>query len=210
MSMLSVFFIGAGLSMDACAVSFAQGMCLKKRVGFYSVVLGLAFGLFQAGMPLAGWFAGIYFESLITSIDHWIAFVLLGIIGINMIREAIEDTKASGEYSRSEYSCSEHREEENGCCKNTIYISPSSIFIMAVATSIDALAVGISFAFLQVQILPAVCLIGTTTFFVSCAAVWLGNRLGGKLGKYAEITGGVILILIGSKILLEHLTQGPI
>lgn len=203
--MLSVFFIGAGLSMDACAVSFAQGMCLKKRVGFYSVVLGLAFGLFQAGMPLAGWFAGTYFESLITSIDHWIAFVLLGIIGINMIREAIEDTEASGEYS-----CSEHREEENGCCKNTIYISPSSIFIMAVATSIDALAVGISFAFLQVQILPAVCLIGTTTFFVSCAAVWLGNRLGGKLGKYAEITGGVILILIGSKILLEHLTQGPI
>ena len=205
MSMLSVFFIGAGLSMDACAVSFAQGMCLKKRVGFYSVVLGLAFGLFQAGMPLAGWFAGTYFESLITSIDHWIAFVLLGIIGINMIREAIEDTEASGEHSRGEY-----REEENGCCKNTIYISLSSILIMAVATSIDALAVGISFAFLQVQILPAVCLIGTTTFFVSCAAVWLGNRLGGKLGKYAEITGGVILILIGSKILLEHLTQGPI
>ena len=213
--MLSVFFIGAGLSMDACAVSFAQGMCLKKRVGFYSVVLGLAFGLFQAGMPLAGWFAGTYFESLITSIDHWIAFVLLGIIGINMIREAIEDTEASGEHSRGEYSRSEHsrgeyREEENGCCKNTIYISLSSILIMAVATSIDALAVGISFAFLQVQILPAVYLIGTTTFFVSCAAVWLGNRLGGKLGKYAEITGGVILILIGSKILLEHLTQGPI
>lgn len=203
--MLSVFFIGAGLSMDACAVSFAQGMCLKKRVGFYSVVLGLAFGLFQAGMPLAGWFAGTYFESLITLIDHWIAFVLLGIIGINMIREAIEDTEASGEHSRGEY-----REEENGCCKNTIYISLSSILIMAVATSIDALAVGISFAFLQVQILPAVCLIGTTTFFVSCAAVWLGNRLGGKLGKYAEITGGVILMLIGSKILLEHLTQGPI
>ena len=108
-----------------CLRSFlAQGMCLKKRVGFYSVVLGLAFGLFQAGMPLAGWFAGIYFESLITSIDHWIAFVLLGIIGINMIREAIEDTEASGEYSRSEYSCSEHREEENGCCRNTIsYLS---------------------------------------------------------------------------------------
>ena len=137
MSLFSVFLIGIGLSMDACAVSFAKGICLRRQVKTYALKLGLAFGLFQALMPLIGWWVGTYFESF--------------------------------------------------------------------ATSIDALAVGISFAFLKVDIIPAVCLIGITTFIISCIAVFLGNKIGGKLGKYAEITGGVILILIGLKILIEHL-----
>ena len=183
MSMLSVFFIGAGLSMDACAVSFAQGMCLKKRVGFYSVVLGLAFGLFQAGMPLAGWFAGIYFESLITSIDHWIAFVLLGIIGINMIREA--------------FSGDEESSNDLLDCK--------TMFPLAVATSIDALAVGITFAFLNVHIIPAVSFIGVITFIIAAAGVKIGNIFGTRYKAKAELAGGIILILLGVKILLEHL-----
>lgn len=188
MSMITVFMIALGLSMDACAVSFAKGITLRKNVIRYGVIFGIAFGGFQGLMPLIGWWAGTYFENLITSVDHWIAFILLGIIGINMIRESREG-KDSGEKSGV-----------------TEWISGREILVMAVATSIDALAVGISFAFLQVSIVPAVCLIGITTFVMSFAAAVLGNKVGGKLGKYAELTGGIILILIGTKILIEHLT----
>ena len=188
MTMLSVFFIALGLSMDACAVSFAKGITLRKNVIRYGVIFGIAFGGFQGLMPLSGWWAGRHFESLITSVDHWVAFILLGSIGVNMIRESREE-KEEGEKSAV-----------------TEFIPGKEILVMAVATSIDALAVGISFAFLQVDIVPAVCLIGLITFVMSFAAVILGNRVGGKLGKYAELTGGVILILIGTKILIEHLT----
>lgn len=188
MSMLSVFMIALGLSMDACAVSLAKGITLRKNVIRYGVIFGVAFGGFQGLMPLIGWWAGTYFESLITSVDHWIAFILLGIIGVNMIRESREE-KEGGEKAA-----------------DTEFIPGKEILVMAVATSIDALAVGISFAFLQVSIVPAVCLIGITTFVMSFAAVVLGNKIGGKLGKYAELTGGIILILIGTKILIEHLT----
>ena len=181
MSMLSVFMIALGLSMDACAVSFAKGITLRKNVIRYGVIFGVAFGGFQGLMPLIGWWAGTYFESLITSVDHWI-------IGVNMIRESREE-KEGGEKAA-----------------DTEFIPGKEILVMAVATSIDALAVGISFAFLQVSIVPAVCLIGITTFVMSFAAVVLGNKIGGKLGKYAELTGGIILILIGTKILIEHLT----
>lgn len=185
MNLASVFFIGVGLSMDACAVSFAKGICLKSNVRRYAVRLAAAFGLFQGLMPLLGWWVGTHFESLITSIDHWIAFGLLLIIGVNMLRES--------------------RETKTECDAAIENISLKEITLLAVATSIDALAVGVSFAFLQVKIVPAVCLIGITTCILSFAAVFLGNRIGGKLGKYAEIAGGVILILIGTKILLEHL-----
>ena len=136
-------------------------------------------------MPLIGWWVGTYFESFITAVDHWIAFFLLGFIGVNMIRES--------------------KKAEAECDTYVDSIPAKDILLLAVATSIDALAVGISFAFLKVDIIPAVCLIGITTFIISCIAVFLGNKIGGKLGKYAEITGGVILILIGLKILIEHL-----
>ncbi len=185
MNLLSVFFIAVGLSMDACAVSFAKGICLKSNLRRHALRLAVFFGLFQGLMPLLGWWVGTHFEQLITSIDHWIAFGLLSIIGINMLKES--------------------KEAPTACDIIIVDIPLKEVFLLAVATSIDALAVGVSFAFLQVDILPAVCLIGITTFILSLAAVFLGNRIGGKLGKYAEITGGVILILIGLKILIEHL-----
>lgn len=185
MNLSSVFLIAVGLSMDACAVSFAKGICLKKQIKSHAVRLALAFGFFQGFMPLIGWWVGTHFENLITSVDHWIAFILLGIIGINMIRES---------------------RQEDGVCSECIESIPhKEVLLLAVATSIDALAVGVSFAFLQVSIIPAVCLIGITTCILSFIAVFLGNRIGGKLGKYAEVTGGIILILIGTKILIEHL-----
>ncbi len=185
MNLLSVFFIGIGLSMDACAVSFAKGICLKGNMKKHAFQLAFAFGFFQALMPLLGWWVGTQFESLITSVDHWIAFGLLGIIGGNMILES--------------------RKEEEDCQVCSDSIPPKELLLLAVATSIDALAVGVSFAFLKVEILPAVCLIGVTTFLISFFAVFLGKRIGGKLGKYAELSGGILLILIGTKILLEHL-----
>lgn len=185
MSLFAVFVIGVGLSMDACAVSFAKGMCLKEHIWKYALVLGFAFGLFQGFMPLLGWWIGTYFESFISAIDHWIAFFLLGFIGIGMIKES--------------------KEVASTCPTTTTTIAFKDILILAIATSIDALGVGFSFAFLQVDILTAVCLIGVTTFVISFFAVILGSRLSGKLGKYAEILGGVILIVIGFKILIEHL-----
>lgn len=185
MNLVSVFLIAVGLSMDACAVSFAKGICLKKQIRSHALRLALAFGFFQGFMPLIGWWIGTHFENLITSVDHWIAFILLGVIGINMIRES--------------------RQEDGVCSECIDSIPPREILLLAVATSIDALAVGVSFAFLQVSIIPAVCLIGVTTCILSFIAVFLGNRIGGKLGKYAEVTGGIILILIGTKILIEHL-----
>lgn len=185
MTLLSVFFIAVGLSMDACAVSFAKGICLKSNIRRHALRLGAFFGFFQGMMPLLGWWVGTHFENLITSVDHWIAFILLSIIGINMLRES--------------------RETKTACDAVITDIPLKEVCLLAVATSIDALAVGVSFAFLQVDIIPAVCLIGITTFILSLIAVFLGNRIGGKLGKYAEITGGIILILIGLKILIEHL-----
>lgn len=184
MNLLSVFMIGVGLSMDACAVSFAKGMCLKRHVFRYAILLAFAFGLFQALMPLLGWWIGTYFASYITAVDHWIAFFLLGFLGLNMLKEA-----------------KEHRLEESAIT----YISVKDILLLAVATSIDALAIGVSFAFLQVDIFTAVAMIGITTFLISFAAVMLGGQLGAHLGKYAELLGGIILILIGCKILIEHL-----
>ena len=185
MSLFSIFMIGIGLSMDAFAVSIARGMTMKKEdLLRYALTLGFFFGVFQAVMPLIGWWAGSYFQEFIASIDNWIAFGLLAIIGGNMIRESL-------------------RGEEEACEDKSLTLK--TILILAVATSIDALAVGISFAFLQVHIWTAITVIGVTTFVLSFIAVYLGNRLGDLLEKYAGILGGIILILIGTKILLEHL-----
>lgn len=185
MNVISILAIGVGLSMDAFAVSIAKGMTMKKQDVFrYALILGLFFGGFQALMPLIGWWIGGYFQSLISSIDHWIAFVLLGIIGLNMIRESF------------------HQDEDEDADAS---LTLKSILILAIATSIDALAVGISFAFLQVNIWMAITVIGITTFVLSFIAVYIGNRIGGMLEKYAGILGGVILIGIGLKILVEHL-----
>lgn len=183
MSIFAVIMVAIGLSMDACAVSFAKGMGLKKNIGKYALLFGVFFGLFQGLMPLCGWWIGTYFESMITAIDHWIAFFLLSFIGINMIRESREE--------KSEESASS--------------ISFKTVIILSIATSIDAFAVGISFAFLQVDIVSAALSIGLITFVISFIAVYLGNKIGGVLGKYAEVLGGVILIFIGLKILIEHL-----
>lgn len=181
MSLWELFVIAVGLSADAFAVSICKGLSVQKLKPKYAIITGLYFGGFQALMPFIGFWLGSSFSSLITSIDHWIAFILLGIIGFNMIKESRE--------------CAEKIEGE---------FHFKSMLPLAVATSIDALAVGITFAFLKVNIISAVCLIGVTTFILSCIGVIIGNKFGGRYKSKAEITGGIILILMGIKILIEH------
>lgn len=185
MQLWELFIIAVGLSMDAFAVSICKGLSVRKVTPRHALTAGLYFGGFQALMPLIGYFLGTQFESLIQSVDHWIAFALLALIGINMVRE-----------SRSE------SEELNAS------FGPKSMLPLAVATSIDALAVGVTFAFLQVQIAPAVTFIGVITFALSCLGVKLGNLFGAKYRARAELFGGIVLILMGVKILIEHLIQG--
>ena len=185
MTFLELFLIGVGLSMDAFAVSVCKGLSMQKIDKKYTLCIGLAFGGFQAIMPLAGYLLGSQFSGYIERFDHWIAFILLAFIGFNMIRESRE----------------EEEEEE----KPFSGINVKELLILAVATSIDALAVGVTFAFLEVSIVPAIALIGCTTFVISIAGVFVGNVFGARYKSRAELTGGVILILIGLKILLEHL-----
>lgn len=182
MSTWELFVIALGLSMDAFAVSIGKGLCVGKATPGQAATVGLYFGGFQAGMPLVGYFLGSRFGDLITSYDHWIAFVLLVLIGGKMILE-----------SRS-------HDEEFGASFDAKTMLP-----LAVATSIDALAVGVSFAFLRVRILPAVSFIGVTTLAVSIVGLTLGCRLGARNKSRAEVFGGLILIGMGVKILLEHL-----
>ena len=182
MSLLELLLLAVGLSMDAFAVSVCKGLSVQHASLRHSAVTGLWFGGFQALMPLLGYLLGTQFQSLITDFDHWIAFVLLALIGANMIRGSREG-------------------EENLNCS----FGWKAMLPLAVATSIDALAVGVTFAFLQVQIIPAVCLIGATTFLLSAVGVKAGNLLGAKWKSGAELCGGIILILMGIKILLEHL-----
>ena len=184
MSIFSICMIGIGLSMDAFAVSIAKGMTIKKHLLLrYAFILAFFFGFFQALMPLLGWWAGSYFQELISAFDHWIAFLLLGFIGVHMLKESLSNKEEEVDDS----------------------LSFKTILLLAIATSIDALAVGISFAFLKVDILQAITMIGIITFVLSFLAVIIGNRLGNMLEKYAGILGGCILILIGLKILIEHL-----
>lgn len=187
MSFQEIFLIGVGLSMDAFAVALCKGLNMKKVNYVHTVIIALFFGGFQAVMPLLGWFLGKNFESYIKSMDHWIAFALLVYIGGKMAYEAIkgddeDETSAKGDK-----------------------LDLKELTIMAIATSIDALAVGITFAFLQVSIVSSVTIIGITTFVLSIIGVMIGNRFGMKFKSKAEIAGGIILILIGLKILLEHL-----
>ncbi len=182
MSLIELFIIAIGLSMDAFAVAVCKGLSVSKVEKKHYFTVGIYFGGFQALMPLIGYLLGVNFRSLIENIDHWIAFVLLGFIGANMIKE-----------SRS---CSE---EMDGS------FNFKAMLPLAVATSIDALAVGVTFAFLKVEIVPAVSFIGVTTFLLSALGLKIGNVFGAKYKAKAEFAGGLVLILMGLKILLEHL-----
>lgn len=188
---IELFLIGVGLSMDAFAVSVCKGLAMKKVNKKQAVVIGLYFGGFQALMPFLGWLLGIRFQKYIVSVDHWIAFVLLVFIGGKMVVEAVR----------------EKGEKEIG--EMDLPLNHKEMLVLAVATSIDALAVGITFAFLDVPIAEAVIIIGCTTFVLSILGVVVGNYFGSRYKKKAEITGGIILILIGLKILLEHLEILP-
>ena len=183
MGLLELFVIAVGLSMDAFAVSICKGLSVRELKPKHALTVGVYFGGFQMLMPLIGFALGVRFQSFITSVDHWIAFVLLGLIGANMIRESRE------------------QDEEN----LSDSFSFGTMLPLAVATSIDALAVGVTFAFLQVSILPAVCFIGATTFILSCIGIRIGHVFGLKYKSRAELFGGAVLILMGTKILLEHL-----
>ena len=189
MGIVELLLIGIGLSMDACAVSFAKGICLRRQVKTYALKLGLAFGLFQALMPLLGWLLGTSFSRYIQAFDHWIAFVLLAFIGGKMLWDVF------------------HEKEESAAEKSDARLDHKELFMLAIATSIDALAVGIAFACLDVQIWSSVSIIGCVTLVLSFCGVWIGNRFGNRFEKKAEIAGGVVLILIGVKILLDHLIQ---
>ena len=182
MGIIELFLFAVSLSMDAFAVSVCKGLSVKTLRPRHGVIAGLYFGGFQALMPLIGWLRGRQFEGLIKSVDHWVAFVLLALIGANMVRESFgKDEEVNDSFSFK------------------------TMLPLAVATSIDALAVGVTFAFLEVQILPAIALIGVTTFTFSAAGVKIGNVFGVRFKSKAELAGGVILILLGIKILVEHL-----
>ena len=182
MSLWELFVIAVGLSMDAFAVAICKGLSVGRVRGSHAVTAGIYFGGFQMLMPLLGYLLGVRFQEIIAGVDHWIAFLLLGLIGANMIRES----RGGEEHVDSSF-------------------RPRSMLPLAVATSIDALAVGITFAFLEVDILPAVCCIALTTFLLSSLGVKFGSLCGTRMQSKAEALGGVILILLGLKILLEHL-----
>lgn len=183
MDLLSLFLIAVGLSMDAFAVSVCKGLATPKYKLKYSMICGAWFGGFQALMPAVGYLLGVNFKKYITAIDHWIAFVLLALIGFNMIREALKNDDEGADPS----------------------FTAKLMSLLAVATSIDALAIGITFAFLDVNIVAAVLFIGVCTFVISAAGVKIGSAFGTRFKSKAEIAGGAILIILGLRILVEHL-----
>ena len=179
MSLIELFILAVGLSMDAFAVSICKGLSLRKIKAKHMCIAGLWFGGFQALMPLIGYFLGSFFSEMIEQYDHWVAFILLAIIGGNMIKESFgkdENVDSAMDFK--------------------------SMLLLAIATSIDALAVGVTFAFLQVQIVPAVSFIGVT-FIFSAVGIKIGSLFGTKYRSKAELFGGIVLVLIGLKILLE-------
>lgn len=188
MTFIQLLLIATGLSMDAFAVSICKGLNMKKINYTHAVITALFFGVFQAVMPLIGYLLGSQFATYIKSFDHWIAFILLAFIGGKMVLEAIKD-----------------KNECESCQTSEEKLDIKELFILAIATSIDALAVGITFAFLKVNIISSVLLIGICTFLISFIGVIIGNMFGSKYKQRAEIAGGVILILIGLQIVLEHL-----
>ena len=184
MGLLEIILIAIGLSMDAFAVSISLGLSANKPKPKEILIPGLYFGLFQAIMPMTGYFLGVYFANKIQFLDHWVAFVLLGLIGGKMIKDSFSEDQdeKEGEYSF-------------GFIK---------MIILAFATSIDALAVGITFAFFDVNIFMAAIMIGIITFFISTGGVIIGNTFGGRFKSKSEFIGGMVLVLIGIKILVEH------
>lgn len=187
MSIIELLLLAIGLSMDAFAVSICKGLSVKKLEVKHALLAGLYFGGFQALMPVIGFFAGSYFADIISSYDHWVVFILLLLIGGNMIRESFD------------------KDEEN---LNDSF-GFKTMLLLAIATSIDALAVGVSFAFLQVNIVMAASFIGVVTFILSAIGIKIGNIFGTRYKSKAELAGGIILILIGLKVLLEHLHLLP-
>ena len=183
MGIIEIILLAIGLSMDAFAVAICKGLAMEKVSIKKVAIVGAWFGGFQALMPLIGFLLGVSFKDYIVAIDHWISFVLLGLIGFNMIKESL----------------SKDEDEENSS------LAFKLMLVLAVATSIDALAVGVTFAFLQVNVVLAVIIIGITTFILSSIGVKIGNVFGARYKSTAEFTGGLILILLGVKILLEHL-----
>lgn len=183
METIEILLIGIGLAMDAFAVSIYKGLSMKSMSWRKALIVGLYFGTFQALMSVIGYFLGATFENLVTQIDHWIAFALLTFIGSNMLKEA--------------FTKNEENRNDN--------VDFKTMIILAIATSIDALAVGITFAFLKVDIILATIIIGIVTLIICIIGVKLGNKFGDKYERKAEVVGGAILILIGLKILLEHL-----
>ena len=183
MGIIELVILSIGLAMDAFTVAVCKGLSMAKMKWKNAVIIGLYFGFFQGFMPVIGYLLGVNFQDKISSIDHWIAFILLGIIGINMLKEALS----------------------KDCEKQNDSIKFKDMIVLAIATSIDALAIGITFAFLNVNIVLAVSLIGVITFAISVVGVKIGNIFGDKYEKKAEFAGGLILILLGVKILLEHL-----
>ena len=182
MELIELFLVALSLSMDAFAVSLCKGLSVGRPTPGQCLTCGAWFGGFQALMPLIGFLLGVRFQGVISSVDHWVAFVLLGLIGANMVREALGGDE-------------EHVDSSFG---------PRAMLPLAVATSIDALAVGVTFAFLRVEIAPAVALIGVTTLVLSAIGVKVGSVFGDRFQSKAELAGGVILMLMGTKILLEH------
>lgn len=185
---IELLLMGIGLAMDAFAVAICKGLGMRRVNKKQAVIIGLFFGGFQALMPFIGWGLGIQFESYITNIDHWIAFLLLGIIGGKMIMEALKTEDEDAEVKELDAP-----------------LDLKELLVLAVATSIDALAVGITFAFLDYPIVEAVSIIGVVTFLISIGGVYVGNFFGNKYKNKAEFAGGLILVLLGAKILLSHL-----
>lgn len=183
MEIYEILLIGIGLAMDAFAVSICKGLSMKKMNWKNVVIIALYFGVFQALMPLIGYFLGMTFESIVTTFDHWVAFALLTLIGGGMIKESFDD-------------------EDD---KKNDKVDFKTMVVLAIATSIDALAIGITFAFFDVNIVLAVSIIGIITFIISVLGVKIGNRFGDKYQNKAQLMGGIILVLLGFKILLEHL-----
>lgn len=183
MGVIELVVLSMGLAMDAFAVSVCKGLSMKKMNWNKAIIIGLYFGFFQAFMPLIGYLLGIKFEDKITTIDHWVTFVLLGLIGFGMIKSALSKKKET--------------------CNDSVKFK--EMIVLAVATSIDALAVGITFAFLDTNIILAIFLIGIITIILSTVGVKIGNLFGNKFEKKTQFIGGIILIGIGIRILLSHL-----
>ena len=182
MSLWELFVIAVGLSMDAFAVSVCKGLSVQKVKTKHYLTVAAYFGGFQALMPLLGYLLGVRFEAMVANVDHWIAFVLLGLIGANMVRES-----RAGEEKLDDS------------------FTVSTMLLLAVATSIDALAIGVTFAFLSVNIVEAIILIGITTGIISGVGLKIGNVFGSRYKSKAEMAGGIVLILMGIKILVQHL-----